>query len=86
MSTLQITLPDEVKAVADAQVASGRFASHSEYFRSLVEEDRRRLAGESIEAMLVARIEGTQTIEMDAADWRQMREEFQRRVAQTSGK
>ena len=86
MSTLQITLPDDNKKIADEQVASGRFASHSDYLRKLIEEDQQRAAQHKLESMLVSRVEGKESIEMDSADWKHMREEFDRRIASRGAK
>ena len=45
MSTLQIRLPDELRAIADEQLAKGRFRSLDEYFAALIrgDEENRRL-------------------------------------------
>jgi antitoxin ParD1/3/4 len=86
MSTLQISLPEHVKAVVDEQVASGRFPNHSEYVCRLIEDDERRRAQFALESTLVSRLNGSGTVEMDKADWAQMREEFNRRVSNRGGK
>ena len=86
MSTLQISLPEQVKAVVDEQMATGRFASESEYLCQLVEEDQRRRARAQLESLLVSRVTGTATVNMDAADWANMRAEFHRRRTAESTK
>ena len=45
VSTMNISLPDELKAFVDGQVASGTYSSTSEYVRKLLrrEQDRARL-------------------------------------------
>lgn len=43
MSTLEIELPDDVRAAVDAQVSSGRYANYSAYVLALIAEDQRRL-------------------------------------------
>lgn len=40
MATMNISLPDELRAFADEQVASHLFASSSEYVRELIRRDR----------------------------------------------
>ena len=80
MSTLQISLPDSLRAVVDRQVASGQFASESEYVCRLIEEDQRRQAQAEVESFLISRVSGSSTVEMDGADWNQMRNEFKRRI------
>lgn len=82
MSTIEITLPDDVKALADEQVASGRFRSHSDYVRSLIEADKHRQA---VEATLLSRLGEDGLVEMDSADIGAMRQEFLRRQASRRG-
>jgi antitoxin ParD1/3/4 len=36
MATMNISLPDEMKAFVEAQVATGRFANASDYVRDLI--------------------------------------------------
>lgn len=40
MATMNISLPDELRAFADAQVSAHLFASSSEYVRELIRRDR----------------------------------------------
>lgn len=47
MATMNISLPDVLKSVVDAQVGSGQYASASDYVRDLIrrdEESRRKRA------------------------------------------
>ena len=85
MSTLQISLPEHVKAVIDEQIASGRFPTESEYVCRLIEEDGHRRAQAGLESTLVSRLENPASTEMNSADWARMREEFNRRMANRSG-
>jgi antitoxin ParD1/3/4 len=86
MSTLQVSLPDRLKEIVDMQVASGRFSNESEYLCRLIEDDQRRHSQAEVESLLVSRVTDTRTVEMDAADWKQMRDEFGRRIAEGSGR
>lgn len=56
MATLNISLPDEMRALVDAQVASGRYANASDYIRDLI----RRNQGEK-EAIRLALLQGEQS-------------------------
>ena len=40
MATMNISLPDELRAFADEQVSSHLYASSSEYVRELIRRDR----------------------------------------------
>ncbi|MGP1274972.1 MAG: type II toxin-antitoxin system ParD family antitoxin [Caulobacterales bacterium] len=47
MATMNISLPDALKSVVDAQVGSGQYASASDYVRDLIrrdDENRRKRA------------------------------------------
>jgi len=41
MATMNISLPDEMKAFVEAQVATGRYANVSDYMRDLIRHDLR---------------------------------------------
>ncbi len=45
MSTMNVSLPDELRAFVDDQVTGGRYGSTSEYVRELIrrDQDRQRL-------------------------------------------
>lgn len=45
MSTMNVSLPDELRAFVDEQVTDGRYGSTSEYVRELIrrDQDRQRL-------------------------------------------
>jgi antitoxin ParD1/3/4 len=47
MSTMNVSLPDELRAFVDEQVTDGRYGSTSEYVRELIrrDQDRQRLRG-----------------------------------------
>jgi len=79
MTTLSISLPEELRAIVEEQIASGRYSDHSEYLRSLIRQDQHRINQRQLEAELLARLQG-ESVEMDAADWKEIREEFQRLV------
>jgi antitoxin ParD1/3/4 len=43
MATMNISLPDEMKAHVEAQVRSGQFSNVSDYIRDLIRYDQREL-------------------------------------------
>lgn len=43
MASLSITLPDQMKAWIDEQVAAGRYVNASDYVRDLVRRDQERM-------------------------------------------
>ena len=53
MQTMNISLPDPLKAFVNGQVAQGRYSSASEYVRELIRADERRKAQEALESALL---------------------------------
>ena len=71
MSTINISLPDILKAFVDDQVASRAYGTHSEYVRELIraDQDRQHLRG-----LLLAGAASEPTAPADAADFERLRE------------
>lgn len=80
MQTMNISLPDRLKAFVDGQVAQGRYSSASEYVRELIRADERRKAQEALESAL---LEGLNSPEapLAAGDWTAIRAEATNRLA-----
>jgi Arc/MetJ-type ribon-helix-helix transcriptional regulator len=73
MSTLQIDLPDDVRAAVDAHVSSGRYASQSAYVQALIEADQRE---QTTNAQLVERLNEDEELPMDTEDFEAMRRQL----------
>jgi antitoxin ParD1/3/4 len=80
MTTLNISLPSDLKKAVDERVAKGGFASHSEYLRSLIREDQKRLAQEEVEAKLLARLQSDST-PMSHSDFENIRKRLKTHLA-----
>ena len=50
MTTMNISLPDAMRAFVEQKVASGGYSTASEYIRELVRADQKRAAQERLEA------------------------------------
>lgn len=74
MTTMNISLPEEMKAFIDAQLTREGFDSASEYLRSLIRDAQRCQAKQELEAKLLEGLEGPAT-EMTRADWESLRRE-----------
>jgi len=74
MTTLNISLPDPMKAFIEAQVQSGAYASASDYVRALVREAQKRQAQEELEAKLLAALDSNDFAEMTPAMFERIRE------------
>jgi len=72
MTTMNISLPDEMKGFVEAQMAHEGYASASEYLRALIRDAQRRKARQELEAKLLEGLEGPE-VEMDRDDWDSIR-------------
>ncbi len=85
MTTLNISLPDNMKAFIDACIAEGGYNTASEYFRELVRLDQEHREQKKLEAVLLERMQGDDWEEMSQSDWASLRQELGTRLA-TEGK
>ena len=77
MSTMNVSLPEELKAFVDEQVATHGYASTSEYLRDLIRKQR------DIEQLRQKLLEGASSRvvgEMDAAYFDRLRKRARARV------
>ena len=86
MTTLNISLPEPMRAYVDQQVAQGGYSTASEYIRQLVREDQKRAAKERLEVLLMEGIESGPSREMTAADWEELRQRVWQRHAEGGSK
>jgi antitoxin ParD1/3/4 len=68
MTSLNISLPEVLKAYVEGQVASGDWSTPSEYVRELIRQDKERRMG-NLEQELLAAAKG-KTIEVPIAEIR----------------
>ncbi len=74
MTTMNISLPEEMKAFIEAQMAQEGYASASEYLRFLIREAQKRRAKQELEAKLLEGMQGP-AVEMTREDWESIRRE-----------
>lgn len=85
-SSLNISLPEEMKQYVDQQVEGGGFGTVSEYFRHLIRDDQRRRFREDVDAKLLAALDGSPPVEM-TKQWREERRaELKKRIANRGAK
>ena len=80
MQTMNISLPDPLKAFVDGEVATGRYSSASEYVRELIRADERRKTQEALETALLDGLSGPEA-PLAADDWTAIRAEAMSRLA-----
>ena len=69
MTTMNISLPEEMKAFIEAQMAQEGFATASEYLRSLIREAQKRRARQDLEAKFREALESGPATPMTREDW-----------------
>jgi antitoxin ParD1/3/4 len=74
MTLMNISLPEEMKAFIEAEMATEGYASASEYFRALIRDAQKRRAKQELEAKLLEGLEGP-AVEMTREDWESIRRE-----------
>lgn len=79
MDNLNVSLPEPLKRFVEAQVATGRYRSASEYVHELIREDEKNKAGERLETLLLEGMEGEES-ELTGADWKMIRKEALARI------
>jgi antitoxin ParD1/3/4 len=79
MESMNISLPEPLKAFVDSQISTGRYSSASEYVRELIRGDEKRKAEEQLESLLLAGLKGEEAV-MSRADWQQIRQEAMAQV------
>jgi len=86
MTTLNISLPDSMRAYIEQKVAQGGYSTASEFVRQLVRDDQKRAAQERLEGLLIEGIESGPSHELTAADWDNLRQRVHQRQAESGGK
>ncbi len=82
MQSMNISLPDPLKAFVDGQIAQGRYSSASEYVRELIRADEKRKAEEQLESLLLEGLQGEET-PLTREDWQAIRQEAVAQVRKT---
>jgi antitoxin ParD1/3/4 len=77
---MNISVPDEMKAFVEAQMATEGYASASEYLRALIREAQKRQARRELEAKLLEGLQGP-AVEMTREDWDSIEQEARERLA-----
>jgi antitoxin ParD1/3/4 len=85
MKTINISLPDSLKAFLETQVAEGCYSSASEYIRELIRADQKRKAEEKLEALLLEGLNSGEPIEVTEAFWNEKRHQLLERYRKING-
>ncbi len=75
MTTINISVPEEMRAFVEAQMAQDGYASASEYLRSLIRDAQKRLAKRELEAKFREAVESGPATPITREDWVALRAE-----------
>jgi antitoxin ParD1/3/4 len=78
MTTMNISLPEDMKAFIEFQMSQEGYASASEYLRALIRDDQKRRAKHALELKLLGGLQGPTTV-MTRDDWDSIEQEAQAR-------
>ncbi len=76
MTSMNISLPDEMRAFVEAEMSQEGYASASEYVRALIREAQKRRARQELEAKLREALLSGPATPMTREDW----DDLERRV------
>lgn len=85
MTTMNISLPDDLKTFVDDQVTGGGYSSTSEYVRNLIRDARKAAARAKLEALLLEGINSGEPELVTPEWWDERRRELRRRLSEKSG-
>jgi antitoxin ParD1/3/4 len=80
MTSINISLPDQMKEFVDEQIGEGGYSDPSEYFHALLRQQQRRKAEEKLEGMLLEGL-STNSSALDEKDWKHVRDELEKRIS-----
>lgn len=83
MTTLNFSLPEELKRWVEGQVAAGGYGNTSEYIRELIRLDQKRKVQEKLETLLLEGLDSGQPIEITPEFWEKKRKELMARLRET---
>jgi len=74
MTSMNVSLPEDLKEYVEAQTKSG-YSTPSEYVRELIRDDQKRRAKEKLDALLLEGLNSGKSIPVDAKFWSDLRRE-----------
>jgi antitoxin ParD1/3/4 len=80
MATMNVSLPDEMKAFVEEQVQRGGYSTASEYLRELIRDAQKQAAKERLEKLLLEGLDSGPGVEATPEWWAERRRELERRL------
>lgn len=85
MTTLNISLPESMRAFIDEQIAKGGYSTASEYIHHLIWQEQKQAAQIKLEAMLLEGLDSGEPIEVTDEWWENKRAELVERLRKKNG-
>ncbi|MFN8668818.1 MAG: type II toxin-antitoxin system ParD family antitoxin [Gemmatimonadaceae bacterium] len=82
MQTMNVSLPESLKAFVDEQVSQGGYSSASEYVRELLRADQQRKRDDVLRQLLAEGLESGERVPASPAFWKSVQSDVARRVAE----
>ena len=82
MATMNISLPESMKAFVEQEVEAGGYGTASEYFRALVRQAQDVTAKKRLEILLLEGLNSGEATAMTGQDWEDIKREVRERSAQ----
>ena len=74
MTSMNVSLPEELKEYVEAQTKSG-YSTPSEYVRELIRGDQKRRAKEKLDTLLLEGLNSGDSLPVDATFWSDLKQE-----------
>ena len=74
MTTLNISLPESMRAFIDEQITQGGYSTASEYIRDLIRQAQKQVAQEKLDSLLLEGLESGKSIEVTDEWWQEKQE------------
>ncbi|MDJ0899015.1 MAG: type II toxin-antitoxin system ParD family antitoxin [Xenococcus sp. MO_188.B8] len=74
MTTLNISLPDSMRAFIDEQITQGGYSTASEYIRDLIRQAQKQAAQENLDSLLLEGLASGKSIEVTDEWWQEKQE------------
>jgi antitoxin ParD1/3/4 len=83
MTTINISLPEQMRLFVEEQVTAGGYSTTSEYIRSLIRQDNERKNREHLDNLLLQGLASGESIEVTEEWWDEKRAALMTKIQQT---
>lgn len=81
MTTMNISMPDEMRTFVEEQLKKGGYSTASEYIRELIRNAQKENARARLEGLLLEGLDSGEPIEVTPEYWEKLRTEARQRLA-----